>query len=78
MAEKAKGDRAMRQRGMRKVSFWLTDEEAMIVRRAAAKDSGPSGRVARRLLLEWAALRLEEFAALVLKARLAACVDKPS
>lgn len=51
--KEGKGDRAMRERGLIKVSFWLTPEEDLAYRRSRSARSHLAGRVARALLMRW-------------------------
>ena len=59
MADRPKGDRAMRLRGLRKVSFWLTDAEHALCHRAKGKCGPGLGARARALLLAWAEAQAE-------------------
>lgn len=58
--DKPKGDTAMRARGKKKVSFWITEEEERMVCRAMRFDLGFIGAAARRIFLDWARHQVAE------------------
>jgi hypothetical protein len=43
----------MRELGMRKVSFWLSERELRVIKAALGRWGGKPGRKARELLTEW-------------------------